>query len=194
MKSLLKMVAGFVLAMGLSLSAATVTYNGSNGFVSNGYYVGPVSLTVDGKNMEGFCYDFFRGVSVGNTWEATVYHIPDMVFGDGFFDNPDLYQQAAWLATRYVSNPNSEWSKIQFAMWNLMAPGAPDVPGQNGFLNAASVQGPNFDATGWYALEDVNGQRQSFLVREVPIVTPEPENYILIGMGLICIAVLRKKY
>lgn len=195
MKSFYKLMVAALIAVGLSLSAepVNVTYNSPNGQVVGNYYVGPVSLTVNGTILEGFCYDFSRSVHSGDTWVANVYEVSGMITGDGFFDDPFLYKQEAWLASLYGTHPNTEWGNIQYAAWNLLFSSAPDVPGQSMYLNSAPAHAALFNSNHWYALEDVNGSKQSFLVRAADFNTPEPGTLIMFTAGLICIGLSRRR-
>lgn len=181
-----------ILSMNLSALNVNVEYIQGSGVVESGYIVGPSQLKVNGLLFEAFCYDISRSVSPGNTWVANVYNIPDMNLGDGFFDVPLNYQKEAYLATLYGQVSTSQWGSIQFAAWNLMNSSAPDISGQTTYLNLAATQGQSFNANNWYALEDVNGVKQSFLVRNI-VNTPEPKSFALMGIGLIALGLFSKK-
>lgn len=188
------------LVLCFSLNATTITYLHSSGVVQSGQFVGPATIEINDVEFEAVCYDFFRHVSVGQTWEATITPVSSLMIGDGLFGDPFKYKQVARLADEFNNQSQVVWGKIQFAIWNIMSPGAPDVAGQNGWMtsssNAVTNNVPPFDYSNWYIVEDVQGRVQSFIIYDKTVTdTPEPSTLLtgLFGIALIGLSKFRKK-
>jgi hypothetical protein len=173
--------------------SASITY--SDGTFPTGYH--NFNITTPGAyygNYQGFCVD-----PASLTYDPAAYDVRPV---SGFGVN---YQRAAWLLGQ--SNASNA-ILTQVAIWELMFDPSPgDVYGgaykvvtagygaAQTLVDAAfAVQLAAFDMTGYFvAVSPVDGQsfgkeKQDFIFR-----TPEPGTLLLMGLGLIGLAGLRRK-
>lgn len=88
---LLAVVLG-VAAMAVQASASTLMLNGVSGETSNGYYVSPYSIMVDGSVLQMACDDFFIHINLGQSWQADRLTWADLTTAE-----KELYGPAYWL-------------------------------------------------------------------------------------------------
>lgn len=118
----------------------TMQFTGVNGANNGVYCVSPYTGTINygtsnAQSVVLFCDDINNEVSFGQVWNASV-----MSLGSGNFSNTrygngsvkpslggmnpqTLYEEAAWLTTQFASHP-SDYVSLQYALWDLMTPGA----------------------------------------------------------------------
>ncbi len=103
---------------------------GSN--YADGEYLMSYYLTINKSNpVAVVCDDFLHTVSIGDKWSATVSTFADLS-GTRFFNlggsgaGVTQYHEAAWLASQIKANsPLTDIAGVQFAIWFLFTPGAP---------------------------------------------------------------------
>lgn len=200
MAAILLLAAGTASAEVVSLRSVSVspsayiTFN--DGSYSTGYYNFDISTP-------GAYYGYHSGFCVDPAGLINEYKPYDVRPVSGFGDN---YKRAAWLLGQ--SNASNA-ILTQIAVWELLFETAAtyDVSGGNYFVvsegwgaaqllvNAALALNTNtFDTTGYFvAVSPVEGtsfaeEYQDFIFR-----TPEPGTILLMGLGLIGLAGLRRK-
>lgn len=139
--SALLVALAFALPLALPAHAATLRFVGVSGVSDGAYYVGLQTISVDGVNYQAMCYDFARGVTIGQTWQANLLTIDDLSSGyySGQPDYETKYRAAAWLLMELMKEPDrNAWIGIQHAAWLQFAPGAPTA-GAAPYLAALSA-------------------------------------------------------
>jgi hypothetical protein len=181
-----------------SAGASTVqmSYVGASN-VAYGYYVGPYAGTMNGQPDVLFCVDIANEVTPGERWTANLTAITPLAdlsqtrYG-GLPGAPQLYQEAAWLALQFASQPKSAYGDIQATIWQLFNASGPQ-PSTTFWLGQARS---NYDAGDYTDFRVVTntapvlatGQVQEFLTRVQPAQAAEPGTELLIGFGLVSLA------
>jgi hypothetical protein len=195
---LLRSLATCAIALCLSnaLFASTVQMNfgGVNGTQMFGYYVGPYSGTMNGTPVDLFCVDFANEVNFGQQWDANVTPITsgsdlsDTRYG-GAPDALELYQQAAWLALQFASQPTSQYGDIQATIWRLFNASAP-TPSSSWWMEQAGNNYASGDYGDFRLVTNTGpvrmfGQVQEFLIRTQSNPAPEPSTQLFVGLALV---------
>jgi hypothetical protein len=164
---------------------------GSN--YANGEYLMPYYLTINGSlPVAVTCDDYLHTVSIGEQWTASVSTFADL--SHTRFGTADTlqYKEAIWISTQINSHSSlSDITGAQFAIWKLMTPGTPDVPGESTWItkaqNAASNNFAGINFANWEILTPVNplSPQEYFL----PI--PEPSIFLDLAFGLLAFVAIR---
>lgn len=166
-----------------------------------------------------FCVDFVHGVSTGDTWYVNVTGLsnsPNLSETRLGYEDPATslvrYRKAAFLASMFATNTGrSNYSGIHAAIWRIMTPGFPNLPGVSSPSTALSLAQPwlamadqaavdgfvGMNWQEWKILSDQvadghNGGKQEYLTR-VAVVTPEPETWALMITGLLVLGFFARR-
>jgi len=196
--SLVRFLAICALALCLSTTLLAdpvqMTFEGVNGAEAFGVYVSPYYGAMDGLLVELFCVDFSNEVQMGQQWNANLTQIASGAdLGNTRFGaEPDalgLYEEAAWLALQFASEPASQYADIQATIWQLFDPSAPS-PSSSWWLAQAQSNYASADYQDFYIVTNTGpveptGQVQEFLTQILPVAAPEPDAQLSIGLVLI---------
>ncbi len=214
-------IASIAVCHQLSADTLSVQFTGANGQTdASGYYISPYTATVNGVSTTIYCDDFANQVSNGQQWTANLTNLGSTNLANtrysgisntlstsptatATYSGAQLYEMAAWLTTQFSAPGTSGYSAngdIQDTLWDLFNPNShntgvkPPTPSSNQWLYAAeknyiSINPAKFNIlTNTQAAYSGEGQVQEFIVP-----TPEPSSVLLLGFGLIAIAVAGKK-
>jgi hypothetical protein len=171
---------------------------------AGGYYVGAVGGNINGgTNANYYCIDFATTTHVPSSFSvlvSTLSNISGTKFG-GQSGALTKYQQLGWLMNQLEINP-LKVAAIQFAMWNVFDPGAPDFGDSAAWLTASErIDASSYDFSNMRIYTATNTTNQEFIGGRVvkagdPVaVTPEPAEWalLIIGLGFITYSVSRSR-
>lgn len=130
-----------ILAFASICCGSTINLTGLPVNTYGGYYVGPAFGTLDGTDpLQVICNDFNHTSYIPSSFDVNISTIPSLVYAR-FGNDPaavERYERAAWLMSQMPLNPG-QIGPIQFALWNIFTPSAPDPAGSNTWLAAANA-------------------------------------------------------
>ena len=194
------------LSTNLFAGSVNMIFDSVNGASAFGVYVSPYYGTMDGTPVELFCVDFANEVGFGEQWDANLTPITsgadlsDTRWG-GEPNALTLYQEAAWLALQFASQPVSQYGDIQATMWRLFYADGPSPSSlywlEQAQSNYAKGNYGNFAVVTNIGPVRQSGQIQEFLT-ELPArsqsfeppnpgqsdMAPEPGTQAMIGLAL----------
>ena len=192
--STLTVSANAISTVSIQLTGAGGAVYGLGSNYAYGQYLMPYYLTINGSNpLAVVCDDYLHHVSVGEQWTATIStfnNLSNTRFGT---QAAVQYREAVWIASQINSHSSlTDIAGAQFAIWKLLTPGTPDVPGASGWITAAqqaathNFAGVNF--ANWEIVTPLNPlSPQEYLLR-----IPEPSIYLDLGFGLLAYAAVWK--
>ncbi len=195
-----------VLALALALPAqaqSTYKLTSAGSTTAFGYYVGPYQAVtllngIPSVPFKVYCVDFFHESWVGQVWQgnATTLTSGDLSLTRGGNAALEQYEKAAWLTWQFQLNPTSSWGNIHATIWNVMNPGAPGLPTPSSsyWLNQVNANWQTVDPSFYskfVVITPTNLQDPTSAQEYLRIVsTPEPQSEVLLGFGLMAVAVL----
>ena len=194
--SLLAAVAIILAAPMAKADGVQVTLTGVSGGSANGVDTSPYYGTVDGvKGLAIVCDDYWHEVYIGETWTATENTFSTL--SNARFQGADaaatllMYEEAAFLVQQLAGNPGST-ADISFAIWSIFSQGVPSTGNSAWWVTYAQNQ--NYYAgefSNFIILTPTDSSAQS--AQEYLVNTPEPASIMLLGSGLIALAVRRRR-
>ncbi len=179
-----------VFAETLNLTTLPVTIGG-------GYYVGAVGGYITGGTKANYyCDDFATSTAVPSSFSvliSTLSNITRTKFG-GQENALQKYQQVGWLMNQLEINP-LKVAAIQFAMWNVFDPSAPEFADSAAWLDASTrINAGSYDFSNMRIYTADKTKNQEFIGGRVTAV-PEPEEWalLIIGLGLITFSAYRNR-
>ncbi|HXN21951.1 MAG TPA: PEP-CTERM sorting domain-containing protein [Candidatus Dormibacteraeota bacterium] len=192
-------------ALALALSSAaipaaadSVTMTGVGGANQGGVYVVPYYLSVNGgASIVAMCDDYDHHVFIGQHWDATASTFADLSHTRWGLSQPTKYKEAAWLFSKYFEDP-SRAGDINFAVWALFSANAASssgfTTGSANWLSLANTAANNgfagFDFSSYQILTP--NYRGTDGPQEYITKVPEPGTFVLLALGLMMLAFLRK--
>jgi hypothetical protein len=131
-------LAGLCMVPASSLATSVTLLNGGS-VIQDGVFVGPYQLSVNGMTLSEVCDDFYHDIFVGDTWTATARPLTAANLQYFEFGNPANphavadpmahYAEAAYLTSRFLTEPQAHWGDIHFAIWSLFDPAVSSAAG-----------------------------------------------------------------
>ena len=185
MKTLTCSILLCVATMCAGASTVDVTFLGPSTGANNGTdYVGPYDLTIDGAPVQGVCISWNLEVGPPYSWTATEIQLPG---------NYDPFLEAAWLTEQfnYIAPSDAGWSPTHQAIWDLFGASFND-PGTLAWI--AQAENPanwgTINPADFVLLQPLQADyTQTFIV---PVSTPEPATFLLIGFSLAVVGLTGK--
>ncbi len=204
----MKLLAAISLGSAAGFGATVTISLGSNPFPNGASapYVGTVGGV---PNTTIICDDDFDLVTSNETWTATALTLSNLnssnytttQFGSSYSLSvaTKLYDEVAYLALQFASNPTSDWSAIQTALWQVFDSNVSSVgsTGQTSSAYWSSQASTNYASVASMAsriqiLTPIAGTQTSGhgLPQEYITIsgTPEPATYTLFGAGLLLLS------
>ena len=186
-------------------AADTLFLTGLPGFTYNGYYVGPATGNLnDGTSFALVCNDFTDTSYIPSSFTVNVSTIPELQYALFAGTLPTAaeigaYEQAAILMWQ-MGQPGNQTAAgiggIQFAIWNLFYPAAPD-PGTSASLvswaQSQDLSAWDYGGVSVYTPTDTDSHNQEFMSGAASPV-PEPTTFGLVGSALLGAGLLIRRW
>ena len=172
-------------------NTATVYFNGDYAFANNGVGIPPYMGTLNGQAAQFYCVDFSHDITGNTSWQATVTPItPTTNYSGTRLDSATDYAEIAWLLDQSLATSNqTTQAELQWAVWSFSGGGNPY--GTNSMLLTEAynaVKSGNFNPDNWEILTPKGSYGQEFFVQ-----TPEPSTMLLLGFGLVGLAMMSRR-
>jgi hypothetical protein len=168
--------------------------------IADGEYVMPYYLTINQSSpIAVTCDDFLHTVSIGDQWTATVSTFADLS-GTRFWNPLDqagsitMYHEAAWLASQInASSSLPDIAGVQFAIWRLFTPGAPQHVGNEDYWYNLALNEPSQNYGGMnFSNVEVLTPNNPLSPQEYFFFIPEPSVYLDLAFGLLAFVAIRR--
>lgn len=185
------LAAGFLCASPITTSVKLVNAGSPALKDSQGYYVGPYTLLINGQNVAALCIDFEDRTSTGTTWNAYLSQVGGDISKTYHPTYATQYKEEAYLFN-LILQPGADRIDIQHAAWAITDSNYHANSAAQTYINLAVANYATFDFSGYEIVSGINAQnhQQEFLIRTP---TPEPASFALIGVGLLAAGVWRRK-
>lgn len=181
------------------------TVTGWNVYV--GPYRGAMISEPGSPTIDLFCVDFNNSIRVGQEWNANFWALSQDLGSTRFgalygAAARGYYQQAAWLSSQFEETSKNQWKYIHAAIWHTMTcpSGSCSPSGAYGntyvdqWLDKAQDNYGTINLAEWSVVTDVRtnayqpgvGGVQEYLTHNV---VPEPMTILLLGTGLLIVAI-----
>ncbi len=176
------------------------------------YYVGPYTLSINGKNVAAMCMDDFyetsgswsANMTAANSSNLSATYLGNISYNvDGFqFSSSQIYQAEAYLDSELLKS-GADRIHIQDAAWTIMdyvtghTPHSNNDPAVNAILADAAASAHSFNDSSYSIISQVDpgtNAEQEFMVATA---VPEPASWSLLAgalavIGSFCRRSLRK--
>ena len=196
----MKLFAIFLMA-GALVSATPTTANvqlvnaGAPTVSDGSYYVGPYTVSVDGKSIAALCVDFLHESYVGDTWNANVSSLTGSLANTYNTGSKTQYTEEAYLYSLITKAGVSDADRIniQHAAWNITDSSYPIDSSAQAFVNMAEHNFGSVNLSSFQLLSSADraNREQEFLVSGA--AAPEPGSMMLMGAGLVAAAAISRR-
>jgi len=156
---------------------------------SQGYLVGPYTLSVNGKSYLTMCVDVDDWSYVGTSYSAYETPLSGGNLSDTYHPGDSVqYAEEAYLLTLLLK-PGSDRTDIQDAAWSITDSSFKIGSAAQAYVKQAVANYASLNLSGFDLISGVNqgtGRSQEFLIDPGPaaVATPEPATVFLLGGGL----------
>jgi hypothetical protein len=164
---------------------------------SQGYLVGPYTLSVNGTSYFTMCVDIDDWSYVGTSYSAYETPLSGGNLSDTYHPGDSVqYAEEAYLLTQLLK-PGADRTDIQDAAWSITDSSFKIGSAAQAYVNLAKANYASLNLSGFDLISGVNqgsGRSQEFLIYSAPAAaTPEPATLFLLGGGLAVAGFARRR-
>jgi hypothetical protein len=167
---------------------------GNPPLVSQGVYVGPYTLSINGTNFAALCTDDKDWSYLNHPWQANETAVTSPNLGNTY--NPGKrqeYEEAAYLYSLMIQ-PGADRIDIQHAAWDIMDDKITSVNPSDGaysYIQNAVSNYSSMNLSGYEIISSTDkGNRQQEFIIDTISPAPEPASVGVFGAGLIIAAAI----